>query len=72
MWLYHCGPQWAKRLLLTGDSLTGEVRPRSVSALKSLPADQLEAEVMRLADAWAWSIRICCQPTSGWSMSDWS
>ena len=24
MWLYHCGPQWAKRLLLTGDSLTGK------------------------------------------------
>ena len=23
MWLYHCGPQWAKRLLLTGDSVTG-------------------------------------------------
>src|SRR5215469_12043693 len=23
MWLYHVGPQWAKRLLLTGDTITG-------------------------------------------------
>lgn len=23
MWLYHVGPQWAKRMLLTGDLLTG-------------------------------------------------
>jgi len=23
MWIYHCGPQWAKRLLLTGDCLSG-------------------------------------------------
>ncbi|MGR9091178.1 MAG: enoyl-CoA hydratase-related protein, partial [Gammaproteobacteria bacterium] len=24
MWLYHVGPQWAKRLTLTGDTITGE------------------------------------------------
>ena len=23
MWLYHVGPQWTKRLLLTGDTVTG-------------------------------------------------
>src|SRR5678815_5463583 len=23
MWVYHCGPQWAKRLFLTGDTITG-------------------------------------------------
>jgi enoyl-CoA hydratase len=50
MWLYHCGPQWAKRLLLTGDSLTGKDAAAVGLALKSYPADQLEAEVMRLAD----------------------
>jgi enoyl-CoA hydratase len=50
MWLYHCGPQWAKRLLLTGDSLTGKDAAEIGLALKSYPADQLEAEVMRLAD----------------------
>ena len=24
LWLYNCGPQWTKRLLLTGDTLSGE------------------------------------------------
>jgi len=50
MWLYHCGPQWAKRLLLTGDSLTGKDAAEVGLALKSYPADRLAAEVMRLAD----------------------
>jgi enoyl-CoA hydratase len=49
MWLYHCGPQWAKRLLLTGDSLTGKDAVAIGLALKSFPAEQLEQEVMRLA-----------------------
>jgi enoyl-CoA hydratase len=50
MWLYHCGPQWAKRLLLTGDSLSGKDAARIGLALKSFPAARLEAEVMKLAD----------------------
>ena len=50
MWLYHCGPQWAKRLLLTGDSVTGADAAQIGLALKSVPAEQLAAEVMRLAD----------------------
>ena len=50
MWLYHCGPQWAKRLLLTGDSLSGTDAAEIGLALKSYPAEQLEHEVMRLAD----------------------
>ena len=50
MWLYLCGPQWAKRLLLTGDSLTGSDAAQIGLALKAVPADRLEAETMRLAD----------------------
>jgi enoyl-CoA hydratase len=50
MWLYHCGPQWAKRLLLTGDSVTGADAASIGLALKAVPADRLEIEVMRLAD----------------------
>ncbi len=50
MWLYHCGPQWTKRLLFTGDSVTGADAARIGLALKSVPAAQLEAEVMKLAD----------------------
>jgi enoyl-CoA hydratase len=50
MWLYHCGPQWAKRLLLTGDSLSGTDAAEVGLALKAYPAEQLGAEVMRLAD----------------------
>jgi enoyl-CoA hydratase len=49
MWLYHCGPQWAKRLLLTGDSIRGKDAAKIGLALKSVPATKLEAEVMRLA-----------------------
>ena len=50
MWLYHCGPQWAKRLLLTVDSVTGADAATIGLALKSVPADLLQAEVMRLAE----------------------
>ena len=50
MWLYLCGPQWAKRLLLTGDSISGADAAQIGLALKAVPADQLESEVMRLAD----------------------
>jgi enoyl-CoA hydratase len=50
MWLYHCGPQWAKRLLLTGDCLSGKDAARIGLALKSFPAARLQTEVMKLAD----------------------
>ena len=50
MWLYHCGPQWTKRLLLTGDTISGKDAAKIGFALKSVPADLLEAEVEGLAD----------------------
>ena len=49
MWLYLVGPQWAKRLLLTGDSIRGNDAVQIGLALKSVPADQLDAEVAALA-----------------------
>lgn len=50
MWLYHIGPQWAKRLLLTGDSITGAEAQALGLVMKALPADQVEAEVEQLLD----------------------
>jgi enoyl-CoA hydratase len=50
MWLYNAGPQWTKRLLLTGDTITGAEAAEIGLALKSVPADLLEAEVEGLAD----------------------
>ena len=48
MWLYHVGPQWAKRLLLTGDTVTGSEAAQIGLALKAVPADLLQAEVDQL------------------------
>jgi enoyl-CoA hydratase len=49
MWLYHCGPQWAKRLLFTGDTFTGRLAAQIGFALEAVPADKLEERVMALA-----------------------
>lgn len=48
-WIYHCGPQWAKRLLFTGDRVTGEDAAKIGLVLASYPAEQLDAEVDALA-----------------------
>ena len=53
MWLYHVGPQWAKRLALTGDTITGREAAQIGFALKSVPADLLEAECAGLLDRMA-------------------
>jgi enoyl-CoA hydratase len=44
MWLYHLGPQWAKRLLFTGDTITGADAAKLGLVLKAVPADLLEQE----------------------------
>jgi enoyl-CoA hydratase len=49
MWLYHLGPQWSKRLLFTGDSLSGRDAARLGLVLDAYPAAQLDAEVDALA-----------------------
>lgn len=50
LWLYNCGPQWAKRLQLTGDCVSGQDAARIGLALKSVPPDRLEDEVEGIAD----------------------
>jgi len=44
------GPQWAKRLLLTGDLIGGRDAATIGLVLKAVPGDQLVAEVEALAD----------------------
>ena len=46
----NVGPQWAKRLNLTGDSVTGREAQQIGLVLKAVPAEHLEAEVEGLAD----------------------
>jgi len=53
MWLYHCGPQWAKRLFLTGDSVTGAEAAEIGLVMKSVPIEYLAAEVEGLVDRMA-------------------
>ena len=50
MWVYHCGPQWAKRLVLTGDTITGKEAAQIGLVMKSVPPEYLEREVETLAD----------------------
>jgi len=50
MWLYHVGPQWAKRLLLTGDTITGAEAASLGLVMKALPLAQVEGEVEQLLD----------------------
>jgi enoyl-CoA hydratase len=49
MWFYHVGPQWAKRLLLSGDSLSGRDAAKIGLVMDAVPADELDAEVAELA-----------------------
>jgi enoyl-CoA hydratase len=50
MWLYLLGPQWAKRMLFTGDLLLGRDAERLGLVLKSVPPEQLASEVEALVD----------------------
>lgn len=50
MWLYSIGPQWAKRLLLTGDTLSGRDAARVGLALKAVAPARLHDEVRTLAE----------------------
>jgi enoyl-CoA hydratase len=49
MWVYHVGPQWAKRLLMTGDCLSGTDAARIGLVLDAVPGDQIDEVVNDLA-----------------------
>jgi enoyl-CoA hydratase len=49
MWLYHLGPQWTKRLLFTGDTVSGSEAASIGLAQASVPIDELDQYVLALA-----------------------
>ena len=49
MWTYHMGPQWAKRMLFTGDTLRGADAVTLGLALEAWPAAELDEAVKALA-----------------------
>ncbi len=49
MWLYHLGPQWTKRLLLTGDTVTGDQAAAIGLVQAAVPAAELDDHVLALA-----------------------
>jgi enoyl-CoA hydratase len=53
MWLYHLGPQWTKRLLLTGDTLTGTEALAAGLVVAAAPAADLDQTVLELAQRMA-------------------
>jgi enoyl-CoA hydratase len=48
LWLYHLGPQWAKRMMFTGDCLSGRDAARLGLVLDSYPANELDAQLQEL------------------------
>ncbi len=53
MWVYRLGPEQAKRMLLTGDKISGAEAERMGLVMKAVPADALDAEVEALAERMA-------------------
>ncbi len=49
MWLYHLGPQWTKRLLFTGDTLSGTEAKGIGLVVATAAADLLDQVVLDLA-----------------------
>ena len=53
MWVYRLGAEKAKRMLLTGDMITGREAADMGLILKAVPADRLDDEVEALAERMA-------------------
>jgi enoyl-CoA hydratase len=49
MWVYRLGPERAKRMLFTGDKITGGEAEKLGLVLKAVPPERLDAEVEALA-----------------------
>jgi enoyl-CoA hydratase len=49
MFIYHVGPQWAKRLLMTGDWISGKDAARIGLVMDAVPAADLDSAVDELA-----------------------
>jgi enoyl-CoA hydratase len=49
MWLYHLGPQWTKRLLFTGDTLSGSEAKQIGLVVATAAAGSLDQVVLDLA-----------------------
>ena len=49
MWVYRLGPERAKRMLFTGDKISGREAAEMGLVLKAVPAAELDGEVERLA-----------------------
>lgn len=49
MWVYRLGPERAKRMLFTGDLITGTEAAEMGLVLEAVPADRLDARVEELA-----------------------
>ena len=50
MFPYKCGPQWAKILMFTGDSISGKQAEQIGIVAKAVPEGELEEEVNKLAE----------------------
>ena len=50
MWVYNVGPQWAKYLLLTGDSVDGQTAERLGLVWRAVPAAELDNAATDLAE----------------------
>jgi enoyl-CoA hydratase len=53
MWLYHLGPQWTKRMVLTGDTLSGSEAKDIGLVVATASADALDGVVLELAQRMA-------------------
>jgi enoyl-CoA hydratase len=53
MWLYHLGPQWTKRLVLTGDTVSGTEAREIGLVVATAPAEALDDVVLALAERMA-------------------